>query len=159
MSTNLCRDTCDCGYRFCLEDFRGQPVEFRQYGRFVPNMGVKLTCPVCAKVYFGWIRSSTEFWGEPRTALEAQSRFPRRIEQDEDGEYTNLNELRGSFVYTTPSDWTSSYSTPRVLETGYYEIDLAYYESYSDEGVGIDTLTPNCLFEGVDSLPHRRFLG
>lgn len=38
-----------------LEDLRGKPIEFRQYGsKNPPAIGTKWICPTCQTVYFAW---------------------------------------------------------------------------------------------------------
>lgn len=137
MSSNLNRDKCDCGYQFNLSDFRGKPVEFRQSGDYCPQMGVKLVCPKCDKVYFGWIDRDHSYWGD-----DTKHQF--------DKEYINIghgyvleNRHVGKFAkrVLNPLD-----DKECVVDLGSYRIDLSYYETHSDEGQGIDTDNPSDLF-------------
>lgn len=54
MSRNLCTSQC-CGRILRLSDLRGKPVEFRQYGSYSPQMGVRWDCPLCGEAYFAYI--------------------------------------------------------------------------------------------------------
>jgi len=131
MTVNLCTDKCEkCNYQFGLADFIGQPIEFRQYGDYKPNMGTKLRCK-CGKVYFGWIREDYQFWG---------SNTKDQFENDKInfgyGEIDRKNIHKGKFAKRVGNS---------VVELGYYQIDLAYYENYNNEGEGIDTDSPKYL--------------
>jgi len=137
MSRNLCQDNCDCGYVFGIKDFIGQPIEFRQYGDYAPQMGTKLICPECKKVYFGWIRKAFNYWGE--------SQEDRKRAFNDSNEYIHgyvfPNEQKGKFVNKITDHKGKEY----IERLGYYQIDISYYEAYNDEGVGEDTDDPAYL--------------
>jgi hypothetical protein len=126
MSRNLTKDNCDCGYVFGIKDFVGQPVEFRKYFDYAPQMGSKLVCPECDTVYFGYIRTGFDYWGDNKE---------RAFEDNYSINGHNWdNDQKGKFVKKT----TSLGGHERIESLGYYQIDLSYYESYNDEGVGTD---------------------
>ena len=132
MSINLARDNCDCGYVFEIQDFTGQPCEFRQYQNYRPMMGVKLVCPDCGKVYFGWIRSGFNYWHNKKDAFKDELTYAG---------HTFKNEQKGQFV----EKQTNYDGKEHIIDLGYYQIDISYYESFSDEGIGKDTDNPPCL--------------
>ena len=135
MSRNLCTDTCVCGkYQFSLKDFVGKPIEFRKYGPYVPHMGCKLFCPECGKIYFGWVRICDHFWETPEDA------FNLIIGREKD---------KGKFVHR--------FSDGHLEQTGYYQIDLSFYETFNDEGEGIDTKDPAYLLTENDSTTHWEY--
>jgi hypothetical protein len=70
MSRNICEDTCSCGYQFGIPDFVGKPIEFRQYSNDAPVAGVKLPCPTCDIVYFGWY-----YYREPNELNDYKGRY------------------------------------------------------------------------------------
>jgi len=129
MSINLAKDNCDCGYVFGIKDFTGKPCEFRQHQNYRPLMGVKLICPNCNKVYFGWIRSGFNFWENKKNAFNDVNTY---------GGQKFKNKEKGKFVekYITPN------GTEAIRDLGYYQIDLSYYENFNDEGEGVDTDNP-----------------
>ena len=133
MSRNLTQDNCDCGYVFGIHDFVGQPVEFRKYFDYAPQMGTKLTCPECGIVYFGYIRQGHDFWGE-----EKERAFEDSFNV---GGHSWDNDNKGKFVKKVTS-LGGNERIERIESLGYYQIDLSYYESYNDEGAGIDTEYP-----------------
>jgi hypothetical protein len=133
MSRNLTQDNCDCGYVFGIHDFVGRPVEFRKYFDYAPQMGTKLTCPMCGIVYFGYIRQGHDYWGENKEVAFTD-------ELDICGQIWE-NKEKGKFVKRV----TDLKGKERIESLGYYQIDLSYYESYNDEGVGVDTVTPSHL--------------
>jgi hypothetical protein len=134
MSSNLCRDNCVCGkYTFTLGDFIDKPIEFRQTGRYPPRLGTKLECPVCKKVYFAWVRYGDTYWSDPADAGKDYVRYP--------GHDSIVNVFKGKFAYQHEGNW---------YNLGYYTIDLAYYETGRDEGVGLEVLNPAYQWLGVD---------
>lgn len=142
MSRNLCRDTCFCDYQFTIADFVGKPIEFRQYGRYSPCLGCKLICPQCGKVFFGYIRYGDHYWDEPKKAFE---------KRNFDGIGTIPNRHYGKFARKVKCGSRETYE-----HLGYYQIDLSYYETYNDEGEGIDTDKPAYLTQ-EDNLLTRWF--
>lgn len=138
MSRNLCRDDCvQCGYTFTLADFRGKPLEFRKYYRYNPTWGVKLVCPDCGKVYFGWIRYDDKFWSKPEDALKDRLGY---------GGDSWPNENKDKFVI----ECVDHKGQKCLQDIGYYTIDLSYYESYNDEGDGVDCADPVYIWLEAD---------
>jgi len=142
MSRNLCQDNCDCGYVFGIKDFIGQPIEFRKYYDYAPQMGTKLTCPECKKVYFGWIRKGHDFWGTSQAdrckSVQDELIYPNHepIKNHQKGKFVKVSEnLDGK---------------PYFEDLGYYQIDISYYESYNDEGIGKDDDDPAHLCKEDD---------
>lgn len=135
MSRNLCQDNCKCGYVFGIKDFIGKPIEFRKYYDYAPHMGTKLVCPDCGTVYFGWMRQDYEFWGS--------SQEDRQRAFNDENVYGNglvfPNHEKGKFVKKTINPFSGE---EHIESLGYYQIDLSYYESFNDEGVGEDTDNP-----------------
>ena len=138
MSRNLCQDNCDCGYIFGIKDFIGKPIEFRKYYDYAPNMGTKLTCPDCGKVYFGWIREGYSYWGDDQKSRERA--FQDKLDYGNGRVFPNHQ--KGKFAKKTTNPITGK---NHVEDLGYYQIDLSYYEAYNDEGVGEDTDDPAYL--------------
>jgi len=134
MSRNLCQDNCDCGYVFGLKDFIGKPVEFRKYYDYAPKMGTKLICPECGIVYFGYIRDGYDYWG--REQSDRKKAFLDEI--DYGNGHIHTNREKGKFVKQSTNHLGETY----VESLGFYQIDLSYYESYNDEGEGIETEKP-----------------
>lgn len=130
MSRNRCSDKCDCGYLITLKELVGQPVEFRKYGPYTPQMGTKWICKQCNKVYFVWLRMADGFWCKPEHSEYDGCLYPDgRIQENKD---------KGKYVFRpAPGE--------KLQQTGTYQIDSSYYESYNDEGEGIDTPDPWCL--------------
>lgn len=136
MSTNLCTDKCvtmDCDYQFNLPDFVGQPIEFRQYARYKPQMGTKLICPKCKTVYFGWIREDWTFWGKSIEGFD-KNYVCYDFEYSKE---THINHHKDKFAVRMEDG--------SLVELGYYQIDIAYYDTYRDEGEGIDVEKPAYL--------------
>jgi len=147
VSRNLCTDTCQCGdHRFTLGEFRDKPVEFRQYGDYSPLMGAKLICPKCERVYFAWVTYRDKFWSDPSDAFAEYLDYPN-------GQRVR-NKNQGKFVRRA---FTAAGGEPRWEDTGYYRIDLSYYETYNDEGVGEDTDKPRHLWDQGDDVWHCRW--
>lgn len=132
MSRNLCKDSCDCGYVFGLNDFTGKTVEFRKYYDYAPHMGVKLPCPKCDKVYFGYIREGFDYWGDNEKAF---------VDEFNVNGQKIPNKQKGKFVKKQKTEDGDDL----IMSLGYYQIDLSYYESYNDEGEGVDTDNPAYL--------------
>jgi hypothetical protein len=95
-------------------------------------MGVKLICPNCGKVYFGWIRSGFDFWNNKKDAFNDEVCY---------GGKSFVNEEKGKFV----KKYIDSKGNECFTDLGYYQIDLSYYETFNDEGEGIDSKTPSYL--------------
>ena len=138
MSSNLGTDQCKCGYKFGIPDFVGKPIEFRQCGDYRPEMGTKLICPKCGIVYFGWIRTGYEFWGR-----ECRDYFDKPQLPSHNGIPSRKNCDQGKFAkrYNIPI-WNERQKTSDVIELGFYQIDLSFYETGRDEGKGIDDELP-----------------
>jgi len=134
MSTNLCKDTCDCGFLFNLKDFVDKPVEFRQKSDYAPQMGVKLVCLDCGMVYFGWIRRSHTFWEGVKECFDKDIISYPYISGNSNTKNTN----KGKFAKRIGDD---------IYELGCYQIDLSYYETFNDEGEGIEVEEPHGLIE------------
>ena len=135
MSTNLCTDACTCGYKFGIPDFVGKPIEFRKYGDYRPQLGTKLICPSCGIVYFGWIRSGYDYWSRESLEYFDKDTLPKVYpfesrENKEKGKFAKRYEFQGK---------------SHVSQLGFYQIDIAYYETYRDEGIGVDTDSPSHL--------------
>ena len=116
MSRNLCTSTCpDCPgkYTVTLMDIIGKPLEARRYGPYAPSFGTKWTCPGCRTAYFVIIRQGDKFWASTWDAHNAV---------DFGG---NPNPNRGRFVHKYPDGHEE--------QTGYFVLDLSYYESFNDE--------------------------
>lgn len=138
MSSNLCQDDCaKCGRVVTLGDLRGLAIEFRQTGKYAPSLGCKFICPDCGTVYFAWVRTDYQFWSDPFDAFEDEKVLPdgRRFPNTE----------KGKFAYRMDNG--------HCFQLGYYQIDLAYYETGRDEGEGIDVPNPSKLFTADDD--HR----
>jgi len=121
MSRNLCTDRCEsCNYRLLLSDIQGKPVEFRKYGPYPPQMGVRFDCQ-CGKVYFVWYQRVDKYWGNPEDAYKDHYTRP-------DGT-TYPNKEKGRFVHKTQS-WQGK---ERVEDTGFFRLDLSYYQTFNDE--------------------------
>lgn len=141
MSRNLCQDNCDCGYVFGIKDFVGQPIEFRKYYDYAPQMGTKLVCPECGKVYFGWVRKEHEYWGH--TQEDRKRAFQDELDYRGYGiDKVVKNEYKGKFAKKSINPITNK---EYIEDLGYYQIDLSYYESYNDEGEGVDCDKPSYL--------------
>lgn len=142
MTTNRGTSKCDCGHQFNLGSFRGQAVEFRQVGDYAPQMGCKLICPACGKVYFGWIRHEFSYWGD-----KSLQEFDQDTIRAPDGK-VYPNEAKGKFAkrIECPGFLNGCGSTERIVHLGLNQIDTAYYETFRDEGEGVDTNDPSYLF-------------
>lgn len=121
MSRNLCTSGC-CGVLAKIGDLVGKPVEFRRYARYAPEMGTKWTCPKCGRDYFAIWRKKEEFWGKSSIN---QAHLPM-IDYGYGQPRTNTEQGRFYIEY----EWEGK--THRE-ETGYFVIDLSYYESFNDE--------------------------
>lgn len=144
MSRNLCRDFCpDCGpeTKIKLSDLVGKPIEFRKYGRYSPTIGTKWICPKCGKVYFCHFRKFDTFWGE----LAEQFDKPT-LNFGVPGHTREPNHHQGKFAIRIEGV---------AHETGCYEFDLSYYETYNDEGEGKDTEHPSWLCTKDDPFTRR----
>lgn len=114
MSRNLCTSTCpDCGeHTVKLTDILGKPLEARRYGPYAPAFGARWDCP-CGVAYFVIIRQGDAFWSSTWDAHNSVD-FGGRV-----------NPQRGRFVH--------KYEDGHEEQTGYFVLDLSYYESYNDE--------------------------
>lgn len=142
MSSNLGQSTCLCGHQFTLGSFHGQPIEFRQIGDYAPQMGCKLVCPSCGKVYFGWIRHDYEYWS--RDSLQEFDKDTVQIA----GRMVE-NSMKGKFakriaVHSHMSGGIGD--NERVVQLGFNQIDLSFYETGRDEGEGVDDPNPSYIF-------------
>ncbi len=145
MSSNLCQDNCvKCGHVFTLGSFRGQPIEFRQRGQYVPQMGCKLVCP-CGMVYFGYIRTDHKYWSNPEDAFSEYVCGAHRFG------ISRKNEYFGKFARR----YKHADGRETFMDLGYYQIDLSYYESFNDEGEGVDSAKPGYLFAKEDDETTR----
>lgn len=120
MTTNLMTDKC-CGIQVKLEDLVGKPIEFRRCGRYAPQIGTRWDCPKCGTAYFVLWTHRPQFWGYEgrRQALNDNIRLPS-------GKVIP-NRHKGRFIVE------GEFGTP--IETGVFELDLSYYESFRDEPV------------------------
>jgi len=131
MSRNLCTDRC-CGVIVRLEDLAGKPLEFRKYHDYRPVVGTKWTCPKCNKVYFVIIRTRDTVWGE-----DLKDQFDHDKIAFCHGRHVHDNHNKGKFA--------KRYKDGQVHELGSYEFDLSYYESFNDEGEGVESEDPQYL--------------
>ena len=132
MSRNRNRDSC-CNNYIKIEDLIGKPLEFRKYGEYAPHPGVKWSCPTCKRVFFVWIQNNCQFWNDPQD-------FDKEFIELPDGRrFENVH--KGKFAR-----WIKNHRGEEVAENlGYYHIDTSYYESFNEEGEGIDTDDPAYL--------------
>lgn len=138
MSRNLCTDRC-CGIAVKLSDLAGKPLEFRKYADYRPTVGTKWICPKCNKVYFVIIRTRDEVWGRD---------LKEQFDNDEvvfcNGQHRMPNANKGQFAKRDGEN--------NVHELGSYEFDLSYYETFNDEGEGVDTDDPSYMCTEDDEL-------
>lgn len=124
MSRNLCTSSCPkCGYQVKLSDMRGKPVEFRRYGPYAPEIGVRFDCQ-CGEVYFLMWHHRHEFWSDPSKAFDDELVYGRTVIPNTDkGKFVSVTEFRGEKRYSN---------------TGFFDLDLSYYESFNDEKIWTD---------------------
>jgi len=144
MSRNLCKDQC-CGHRIGLADLAGKPIEFRKYYDYSPHPGVKWLCPICNRAYFVWIRTGHTNWGN-----DLKEQFDKDL-IDYGGGNIYPNTSKGKFARRIKNH----NNEPCVEELGWYEFDMSYYESFNDEGEGIDTDDPAYLCTDDDERTRR----
>lgn len=144
MSRNLCKDEC-CGNKIKLSELVGKPLEFRKYYDYCPQPGVKWTCPVCNRTYFVWIRVGHTNWGE-----DLKHQFENdHIDFGNGHVYPNTN--KGKFAKRTQNHKGEEV----IMELGWYEFDMSFYESFNDEGKGEDVNDPAYLCEEDDERTRR----
>jgi hypothetical protein len=113
-----------------LSDIRGKPIEFRQYGKYAPQLGCRFDCH-CGEVYFAIWRAQEQFWG--RKALSDGSW--KKPTLDING-YEFDNNEHGKFAIEHAS---------HTEETGVFTIDLSHYAAYNDEKCGNSFLEEQIL--------------
>ena len=138
MSRNLCKDQC-CGNKIKLADLVGKPLEFRKYYDYRPTPGVKWRCPKCERVFFIHIRSGHTHWGDTKNQFDKDDINYGRL-------YSCKNANKNKFAKRTDHG---------VEELGWYEFDMSYYETYNDEGEGVDTNEPAHLCTEDDERTRR----
>lgn len=117
MSRNLGTSSC-CGIVVRLSDLRGKPVEFRAYGAYAPQIGVRWDCPKCSTAYFVIWRYRDRFWGQMENVDKPELVFP-------DGTRIPNREV-GRFVIRDDD------GKPKE-DAGCFILDLSYYWSFNDE--------------------------
>jgi len=130
MSRNLCSSYCvECGHGpVRLSDLRGKPIEFRQYGPYVPVIGCRWDCPDCGTAYFAIWRTKDEFWS--RESLQTGAWKDTEFITS-DGMVYPIPEAGRFAVERTYT--LGGVERTDVHNTGCFTIDLSYYETYNDE--------------------------
>lgn len=143
MSRNLCKDQC-CGKRVGLADLIGKPLEFRKYCDYRPTPGVKWTCPTCNRTYFIHIRTGFTNWGD------LKDQFENDVIDFGYG-HVHKNTNKGKFAKRGHDHKGNEV----IHELGWYEFDMSFYETYNDEGKGVDTDDPAYLCTEEDERTRR----
>lgn len=141
MSRNLCSSYCrTCGYQVKISDLRGKPVEFRQYGRYVPVLGVRFDCS-CGQVYFASWRTKHEYWSRETLDSGAWKDRVIRFEVAKVLEGSSGSPVFKRESFEIPNAHPGKYAIESTRHdgrieaenTGVFSIDLSYYETYNDE--------------------------
>jgi hypothetical protein len=123
MSRNLATSSCEtCGYTVRLTDLMGEPIEFRKYGPYVPEIGCKFVCG-CGEVYFAIWRRIEKFWSD-ESIENGTWKTPKA-----DSLFSGFVDEAGKFAI----ERTSPYGSQWVEQTGCFVIDLSYYTTFNDE--------------------------